>query len=459
MHLGKGAALLDIYSPDLLIAQSELIAARRALAAVPTGAPATLRASAERDFSSARDKLLLWDVDPADVDAISREEAPRRLVTFRSPVAGHLVGKFVVDGSHVEAGERLFRIVDHSRLWLDAHIFERQAPHVALDQKATARVHAFPGRIFEGPVILVHPHMDETTRTVMARIEVENPGYALKPGMYATVEIAVRLAEDAVVAPRTAVIDTGKRRIAYVARDAGRFDQRELELGLENDEGMVQVLAGLEPGEKVVTSAQFLIDAESRSREASMKLSEKGRYSAASPAPPAAGTGPSAPAAGGPAAATVAAADASLRARLRPHVDALVASYLAITSALAADDASGAARAVPPLREAAHKVSEAARGSTLEEGTRKLHDAAFRLDPGTSEAKRPGLRALSDAMIALVRAVPPSPAAGAKLFVFHCSMAPGSWLQTTDTAANPYYGAEMLRCGEVVTSLDTEGER
>jgi RND family efflux transporter MFP subunit len=264
MHLDAGDPLFDLYSPALQGAVGELIAARRArVADGDDGAGARL-------YDAARRKLELYGLSAAEVARLARLDRAPRAITFRSPIRGHLVTKNVVQGAAVERGTTVMRIVDHSRLWLDARVFEQDLPLVRLGERATATIAALPGRRVEGTVVFIHPHLDEATRTAMVRIEVANPTLVLRPGMYGTVEIATESAESTLLVPREAVIDTGRRQIAFVAEAGGRFVPHDLTLGSESG-GVVQVLAGLAEGDEVVTSGQFLLDAESRMREAIQK--------------------------------------------------------------------------------------------------------------------------------------------------------------------------------------------
>jgi len=273
MHLVAGDPLFDIYSPELEAAVAELIAARRARDALTPDSEG--RAAAARVLGAAERKLALYGIAPAEIAQLARLERPPRAVTFRSPIQGHLVMKDVVEGAAVEAGMRVMRIVDHSELWLDARVFEQDLPLVHIGQSARATLTATPGEIVEGKVIFIHPHVDETTRTAMVRLVVPNPGLVLRPGMYASVEIDTEAPAPTPLVPREAVIDTGVRQIAFVAQDGGRFEPRQVTLGSEAD-GIVQVLTGLRPGEEVVTSGQFLLDAESRTREAIAKHLARG---------------------------------------------------------------------------------------------------------------------------------------------------------------------------------------
>ncbi|MCW5891771.1 MAG: efflux RND transporter periplasmic adaptor subunit [bacterium] len=278
MHVQQGAPLFALQSPELDAAVGELIAARRAAEESPTAASSTaaaVRTAVER-------KLARWGVAPDDVARLARLDAPPPAVTFRSPIDGHVVMKEVVEGDGVEAGRTVLRIVDHRALWLEARVFERQLGAVRLGQPATATLDADPGRPITGTVSFVHPHLDAATRTGMVRVAVPNPDLALRPGMFATVELHGEVAADAVLVPREAVIDTGTRQLAFVARPGGRFEARTLRLGeagVGPDGPAFAVLDGLAPGDDVVVSGQFLLDAESRLREgiARFQATEAGR--------------------------------------------------------------------------------------------------------------------------------------------------------------------------------------
>jgi RND family efflux transporter MFP subunit len=267
MHLAVGDPLFDLYSPELQAAVGELIAARQARDAATTEPS---RAAAARVVAAASRKVELYGLPASEVARLARLERAPRTITFRSPIRGHLVMKSVVDGAAVAVGTDVMRIVDHSRLWLDARVFEQDLPLVHLGQTATATLTALPGRPIEGKVIFIHPHLDDATRTAMIRLEVANPTLTLRPGMYAAVEIATEAPTRTLLVPREAIIDTGSRQIAFVAGEAGHFTPRALTLGIEAG-GTVQVLGGLTAGEQVVTSGQFLLDAESRVREAIQK--------------------------------------------------------------------------------------------------------------------------------------------------------------------------------------------
>lgn len=273
MHVTRDAPLFALQSPEIDAAVGELIAARRA-AEVPGAAPAAgaVRAAVER-------KLARWGLGAAEVARLARLDAPPPAVTFRSPIDGHVVMKDLVQGDGVEAGKTVLRIVDHRALWLDARVYERQLGAIRIGDAVTARIDAAPQAPVTGAVTFIHPHLDPATRTATVRIAVPNPTLALRPGMFATVELGGALASDAVLVPREAVIDTGERQLAFVALPGGRFAARTLRLGDAGqgpDGPAFAVLDGLGEGDEVVVSGQFLLDAESRLREGIAKFQATG---------------------------------------------------------------------------------------------------------------------------------------------------------------------------------------
>ena len=275
MHVMKGEPLFALYSPDLQVAEEELISAvksQRSL--VPEASPA-LRKEAENMVSSARRKLQLWDVDEQEIDAIAKADSPPRDIVFRSPAGGHLENKMIVQGSAVQPGMKLLGIADHTKMWLDAEVYEEQITLVKMGQTVTAMLDAIPGKTFTGTVSFIYPHVDHMTRTLMVRSTFDNPDFDLKPGMYADANVIAEPVSDAIHVPQEAVIDTGTKQIAFVAEDGGHFGPRTVRVGIRADDDRVQIVDGLAVGETVVTSGQFLMDVESRTNEAIAKLSQQ----------------------------------------------------------------------------------------------------------------------------------------------------------------------------------------
>ena len=431
MFVEKGDPLFDLYSPDLLVAQDELLLAQRALERLPAGAEERLRSDSARLVESARLKLANWGVPQAAIDEALRTGKPSATVTFRSPAEGYVVEKTVVQGSAVEARMKLLRIVDMSVLWVDAQIYESHIPYLKIGQKARASIRGRPEAALEGEVIFLSPQVNVMTRAAIARIALPNPGLFLKPGLFATVELSVEVSPRALTVPREAVIDTGVRQVAFVVLDAGRFEPRLVRMGLENGDGRAQILAGLAPGERVVTSGQFLLDSESRLREAIQKMTAERLLQ------PPARPGPE---------------------KVRPPLvsmvnsDSVVAPYLEMARELSQD------RAISPT--AVEALVEAARRLAVDAGDAKgaveaVGAAAAPMRGQPIKEQRDAFKRLGETVIELTGRTTVTSVVGPKLFVIRCPMAEARWIQKSDDVANPFYGSAMLECGKVTAVIET----
>lgn len=259
----KGEALATIYSPDVLRAEQELLTARKWSADPPGAATAGGPADLADD---ARKRLELLGVAATDIEELLRTGQPHRSITIRSPVSGTVVRKSAVAGTYVQPGSELYAVADLSTVWILAEVEEQAVGRVRLGQGARLEVPAYPGQTFKGRVQFVSPVVDAGSRTLRVRVELRNPGGRLKPGMYGSVFLDLPRA-DALVVPTEAVVDTGDVQYVFVARGAGRFEPRRVRVGAR-EEGRAQILEGLADGETVVTTANFLIDSESRLRAA-----------------------------------------------------------------------------------------------------------------------------------------------------------------------------------------------
>jgi Cu(I)/Ag(I) efflux system membrane fusion protein/cobalt-zinc-cadmium efflux system membrane fusion protein len=210
-------------------------------------------------------------------------------LTIRSPFAGIVIDKKVEGGSFVRAGTTIYRISDLRKVWLEAHIYEYELPWVAEGQTAVMTLPYEPGRTYTGRVSYVYPYLQAKTRDVVIRVEVDNPELALKPDMYADVRIEGARQGEGLIIPSEAVIRSGERNVVFVPREGNKFSPREVVLGLALDDRKVQVLAGLAPADTVVTSGQFLLDSESKLKEAVQKMLDA-RHPSAPPKAAAAGT-------------------------------------------------------------------------------------------------------------------------------------------------------------------------
>jgi multidrug efflux pump subunit AcrA (membrane-fusion protein) len=217
-------------------------------------------------LEAARQRLLLWDMRDEDIAALERAGKVSRTVDLHSEVAGFVVQKMAFHGMRVTPADTLFDIADLSRVWVLADIYESDLPLVRAGMRGELSVPYLPGQSWRGSVTYVNPTVEEKTRTVKVRIELANEGQQLKPDMFADVRLLADLGTGLSV-PESAVIDSGGRRLVFIDRGSGRFEPREVTLGVRAGAGF-QVISGLDDGERVVTSANFLLDSESSLRGA-----------------------------------------------------------------------------------------------------------------------------------------------------------------------------------------------
>jgi Cu(I)/Ag(I) efflux system membrane fusion protein len=262
----KGEPLLTIYSPELVSTQEEYLLALKARQEWSKSPFSEVAGGGTLLAESARRRLRLWDISDAQIKALEESREPKKTLTLYSPFTGHVLEKMVNKGQFVDAGMSLYKIADLSVVWLIADIYESELPAIRVGQPATIQMAYYPGEIFTGKAIYIYPYLDAQTRTAKVRYEFANPHGKLKPEMFANVEITVRFG-DKLAVPEGAVIDTGIRKVVIVDRGAGYFEPREVRLGVKAGE-VFEVLDGLKAGERVVTSANFLIDSESKLKEA-----------------------------------------------------------------------------------------------------------------------------------------------------------------------------------------------
>ena len=270
----KGQDLFDIYSPQLVTTEQEYLQAidyaeRMAESPYPDAA-ARARALVE----SARQRLTYWDISDAQIDALAASGQVQRTLSVRSPVDGLVVEKMnqALEGMRATPGMVLYKIVNLSTIWVDVQVFENQVPRVKVGQRATVELPYEAGRRSTGLVRFLHPSLDPQTRTMTASIELPNPGAKLRADMYANVTIDVPSARGVLAVPENAVIHSGQRDIVVLDLGSGLFQARDVALGA-NGHGLWEVTRGLDDGDRVVVSAQFLIDSESNLKAAIASMS------------------------------------------------------------------------------------------------------------------------------------------------------------------------------------------
>ncbi len=273
-HISKGQELFEIYSPELYAAQEEYLAATRNLPLMEGSTFPPAIEDAARLVDAAVTKLKYMDVSDEQIAGIRDAKKVEKSLTIHSPAEGIVTEKMAIEGMYVMPGMRLFTVADLSRIWVYVDIYEYQLPWVYVGQLARMTLPYVAGREFMGKVVYVYPYLEPQTRVIKIRLEFENPDLELKPGMYANVKLESELSRQALLIPREAYIDSGERKVAFVDRGGGKFEPRDIQTGVEAEDGMVEVLHGLDEGEVVVTSGQFLLDGESKLKEAVAKMME-----------------------------------------------------------------------------------------------------------------------------------------------------------------------------------------
>ena len=261
----RGQVLAAVFSPDLVAAEQELILSARLSSTTGSSSVPGVPGTTTDLLSAARERLRLWDVSESQIREVLTTGKPMRTVPILSPTSGVILDKKVVQGQAIQAGEELYTIADLSDVWIDAQLREEDAGRVGVGASAVLQFTSYPGRPYTGRVTYVYPTLAEQARTVKARITVPNPDGRLKPGMYATVTITASTAS-ALTVPRSAVVQTGERALVFVDAGGGNLRAQPVQLGRSGSD-YVEVLSGVSAGQRVVTSAQFLLDSESNLAE------------------------------------------------------------------------------------------------------------------------------------------------------------------------------------------------
>lgn len=451
-HVSAGDPLFEFYSPQLYSSQSEYLSALQMRGAVGANFLPGSELDADRLIHDARVQLEYFDVTPEQIAELEKRGTPAKTMTIRSPYSGIVIAKHANEGMRVDQGMRVYQIADLSKVWVQVSMYEYQLPFIKEGQTATMSLPYIPGQSLQGKIIYIYPYLDEKTRQVNIRLEFDNPGGILKPGMYASVELRSTLARERTLAPRSAIIDTGERSVAFVSMGEGHFEPRNVLLGVDTDDGNVEILDGLRVGEMVVTSGQFLLDSEAKIRESLAKMIQGDFASDQKQA--------------------VAVTGQSELAALPPEMAAGLTSilndYVAIGDLLASDSTSGVQE---PGRRVAASVDELLRSEIPasphfwheHEEIATVRGKALEIADATDiETARLAFADLSIALTKLVGATGIPPSYEFEIQKLHCPMyregqGGSTWLQRAGPVRNPFYGSVMLECFDERTAMPVTG--
>lgn len=490
IRIAQDDHLVWLYSPDLVVAQQELLEARARVEALQDDTSELLRTSTLRGYRAARDKLQLWGLSSEQVDEVETRGAAEDHMLIRSPTAGIVLQKYKNEGDYVQEGTPIYRIADLSHVWIVLQAYEQDLPWLRYGQTVRLTAEALPGEFFDGRISFLSPTVDERTRTVQVRVNVDNAGGRLKPGMFVRGVVEARIgadrrvldvqlhgkwispmhpeivkdgpgqcdicgmdlvraedlgyvdfesAEKPLVVPATAVLVTGRRAVVYVqvpGRQKPTYEGREVVLGPRAGDLYV-VESGLEENERVVAHGAFRVDSAMQIRAKPSMMSQAGdrdRWHGPNAAP--------------------------FRASLLP----VYRAYLALQQALAGDDFEAARTNVAVLRSALDEVDAGTLpAAAVGHWTAERRELDLALARGAEaeeiEALRTAFEDLARATLAIVRTFGHSD--GGEYVEAYCPMAfddkGAAWLQQAGELRNPYFGASMLTCGETRTRFPALG--
>ena len=439
-----GEPLFELYSPQLFAAQEEYLLAKRS---------AGTAGEAKGLLEAARTRLEYFDITEQQITALEAAGKPAKTMTIESPHTGVVIAKHANEGMKVDPGMQVFRIADLSTVWVLVTLYEYQLPYIETGMKATMSLPYIPGQTLEGEVIYIYPYLDKKTREVQVRLEFDNPNNLLKPGMFANVTLQNTLAAEKTLAPRSAVVDTGERQVAFVSRGEGKFEPRDVRLGVESGDGMVEIIAGLKPGEMVVTSGQFLIDSEAKMREALAKMIRGDLAADQKVTAEVAGS----------------ASIDELPDDVAAKLNAALEHYLAIGDTLAGDTTKGVADHARKLATALDELvkTEVPADPHLwhkhQDAVATARSNAFKLvDTDDLAEARLQFAQASTSLETLLMATGVPPSFKREVQVLHCPMYRSGqggtiWLQPAGDVRNPYFGATMLECFDQRKALPVTG--
>ncbi len=261
-----GQALFTVYSPELVATQQEYLLALNAQKILSKNTTSSAASGAKGAFQAAHQRLLLWGISEQDIEQLKRTGNITRTMTIHSPIQGTVLKKMALVGMRIEPGDELYTIADLSRLWVLGDIYEYELPYIRLGQTANLTLTYLPNELFKAKLDFIYPTIDMKTRTAKVRFEVDNQKEQLKPGMFTNLELKIPLGERLMVS-KNAVLISGERAVVFIYHGNGKIEWRDVTLGVRAGD-LIEIVQGVKEGDKIITSANFLIDSESQLKAA-----------------------------------------------------------------------------------------------------------------------------------------------------------------------------------------------
>lgn len=435
----KGQEMLSIYSPDLVATQEEYLHALKYRDKTSGSMFSEVAEGGSSLVEAAKKRLLYMDMDAAQIETLEKTRKVKKNITLYSPANGIVIKKNVVDGMKVDLMSELYTIADMSRVWVLASVYEYELPVIKIGQEVEMTLSYDTTARYKGRVTFIYPYLSEKTRTVQVRMEFDNPGIKLKSDMYTNIAINAESAGESIIVPSEAVIRTGARNVIITSLGEGKFLPKEVSTGIEG-KGIIQVLEGIEEGDIVVTSGQFLIDSESNLREAVSKMLESRTQKADDGKQDKESQVLSGEKAGSE-------EHIDLSGAQKQIVSDLIKHYLRVHEALVTESGTAVAEKTHEMYSVVEIFISSDADGRIKEITDQIEDSMEGLHSGDLQAARTSFKRLSRAMTALIKGSARDEAIALGIDIYFCPMENEPWIQKGSELKNPYLGKDMWICG------------
>ncbi|VAX35880.1 Probable Co/Zn/Cd efflux system membrane fusion protein [hydrothermal vent metagenome] len=421
--------LLEIYSAELVSTQQEYLLALEYNKKMQESNIEEISNRSQTLVNSARKRLEYWDVPQKHIKELEQTGEVKKTLMIHSPATGVITHKTALEGQYIKPGENLYRIADLSTIWVYADIYEYELPWIKSGQTTEMTLSYLPGKVFTGKITYVYPYLEKKTRTIKVRLEFDNPTGELKPDMYTEVKINTAPSTSVVAVPKESIIHSGRRKVLIIDKGEGLFEPRDVLIGMET-KGFYEILHGAKEGEKVVTSAQFLIDSESQLTEAISKMlkakKEEGKKMKMDMPE---GTA------------------MSVKVGTQKAMDDIWDVYFQIRKQLSQDSLANMKQQALLIKNRANAIIQSKENQNMKLIAEKIMDTTKELSEKDIVKVREAFLVLSDSMIQYMKNYAKKESKEKGYQLFYCGMEKKPWVQQEEKVGNPYVSAKIAFCG------------